>query len=66
MSGLLPIATELRIWREAGFVPISSASHPSSYAGCRILEDCHWDVPKVPGSELAALIAGGGQLIQKS
>jgi hypothetical protein len=36
ISAFLPLATELRTLLEVRFVPISAASHPSSYSGCRI------------------------------
>jgi hypothetical protein len=36
MSAFPPIATKLRTSQEVRFVPIAAASHPSSYAGCRV------------------------------
>jgi hypothetical protein len=47
------------------YLPISAASRPSSCAGCRILEDC-LGTCRSSRERIGTLIAGGGQLIQKS
>ncbi len=67
MTNLPPIATGLRTPLVVRFVPNFSREPPFLQRGLSYIRGLpHWDVPIVPRSELAALIAGGGQLIQKS